>query len=124
MEFGPDVGCGRSGTLTWQHTRVSADADPPRDAAAPVRVIACFLRATFVPLPPRWKQGRLQLEPNGIRWGPGMRGREGGLLLPSPLSVQAVREAHGWEKLHIKASAFQIVEVESAEGPIHVAIPR
>jgi hypothetical protein len=96
----------------------------PDDAAAPGRVVACLLRATFAPLPPRWKQGRLQLDADGVRWGPGLRGREGAVLLPSPLRVQVVREAHGWEKLHIKASTYQIVEVESAEGAVHLALPR
>ena len=97
---------------------------PPGDAASSGRVVACFLRATFAPLPPRWKQGRLQLDADGVRWGRGLRGREGALLLPSPLSVQAVRDARGWEKLHIKASAFQIVEVDTAEGAVHLALPQ
>ena len=97
---------------------------PPDDAAVPGRVVVCLLRATFTPLPPRWKQGRLQLDADGVRWGRGLRGREGAVLLPAPLSVQAVRDARGWEKLHVKASTFQIVEVDSAEGAIHVAVPR
>jgi hypothetical protein len=101
------------------------DGDPPPPATGPTSpVVACFLRATFSPLPPRWKQGRLQLDADGVRWGPGLKGREGGSLLPAPLLVQAVREAHGWEKLHIKAGAFQIVEVDTAEGAVHLALPR
>src|SRR6476646_6948904 len=95
----------------WQHACMADGQLPPSDAVSPGRVVACFLCATFAPLPPRWKQGRLQLDADGIRWGPGLRRRETGLLLPNPLRVQVVRDVRGWERLHIKANAFQIVEV-------------
>jgi hypothetical protein len=97
---------------------------PPSDAVSPGRVVACFLCATFAPLPPRWKQGRLQLDADGIRWGPGLRRRETGLLLPNPLRVQVVRDVRGWERLHIKANAFQIVEVATDQGQIRLAVSR
>jgi len=97
---------------------------PPSDAVSPGRVVACFLCATFAPLPPRWKQGRLQLDVDGVRWGPGLRRRETGLLLPNPLRVQVVRDVRGWERLHIKANAFQIVEVGTDQGQIRLAVSR
>jgi hypothetical protein len=97
---------------------------PPRDAGSGGRVIGCFLCATFAPLPRRWKQGRLQLDADGVRWGPGLRRRDGGSLLPSPLRVQTVRDVRGWERVHIKADAFQIIEVGSDKGEIRLAVPR
>ena len=103
----------------WQHASVSNGHLPPRDGGP---VVGCFLSATFEPLPKRWKQGRLQLDADGIRWGPGLRGRAGGLLLPSPLRIQAVRDVRGWERVHIKA-AFQIIEVGTDHGELRLAVP-
>ena len=96
---------------------------PPRHESTPGRVVGCFLCATFAPLPRRWKQGRLQLDVDGIRWGPGLRRRDGGSLLPAPLTVGAVRDVHGWERVHIKAGAFQIIEVGAVQGEIRLAVP-
>jgi hypothetical protein len=97
---------------------------PPRDAGARGRVVACFLCATFAPLPPRWKQGRLQLDIDGVRFGPGFRGREGGSLLPRPLTIDAVREVRGWERIQIKGGAYQVIEVGTDQGGIRMAVPR
>jgi hypothetical protein len=97
---------------------------PPRDAGTPGRVIGCFLCATFAPLPRRWKQGRLQLYADGVRWGPGLRRRDGGVLLPAPLTVRAVRDVRGWERVHLKAGAFQVIEVGAEPGEIRLAVPR
>jgi len=96
----------------------------PGDGDTRGRVVACFLCATFAPLPRRWKQGRLQLDADGVRWGPGLRRRDGGVLLPSPLEVQVVRDVRGWERVHVKAGAFQVVEVGSEQGEIRLAVPR
>ena len=96
---------------------------PPSDSGSRAPVVACFLCATFAPLPPRWKQGRLQLDADGIRWGPGLRGRQGGVLLSAPLSVKAVRDVRGWERLHIR-NEFQIVEVDTEQGEVRVAVSR
>ncbi len=101
----------------------NGQASPPSEAS-PGRVVGCFLCGTFAPLPRRWKQGRLQLDADGVRWGPGLRRREGGSLLPSPLTVHAVRDVRGWERVHIKAGAFQILEVTTDQGEIRMAVPR
>ena len=104
--------------------RAMANGDlPPSDSGSRAPVVACFLCATFAPLPPRWKQGRLQLDADGIRWGPGLRGRQGGVLLSAPLSVKAVRDVRGWERLHIR-NEFQIVEVDTEQGEVRVAVSR
>ena len=97
---------------------------PPSDPASPGRVVGCFLCATFAPLPRRWKQGRLQLDVDGIRWGPGLRRREGGSLLAGPLTVRTVRDVRGWERVHIKGGAFQIIEVGAEQGEIRLAVPK
>jgi hypothetical protein len=97
---------------------------PPGYEGLPGPVVGCFLCGTFAPLPQRWKQGRLQLDADGVRWGPGSRGRDVGSLLPSPLRIRTVREVRGWERIHIRSDAFQIVEVETDRGEIRVALPR
>jgi hypothetical protein len=109
---------------TWQHAGMSNGQVPPRDAGSGGRVVGCFLCGTFAPLPRRWKQGRLQLDVDGVRWGPGLRRRDGGLLLPAPLTIQAVRDVRGWERVHIKADSFQIIEVGTVQGEIRLAVPR
>jgi hypothetical protein len=105
-------------------TSMSNGQPPSPDAGSHGLVVGCFLCATFAPLPQRWKQGRLQLDVDGVRWGRGLIKREGGSLLPSPLTIQAVRDVHGWERIHIKADAFQIVEVGTDQGEIRLAVPR
>ena len=104
--------------------RAMSNQDPPAsDPESRAPVVACFLCSTFAPLPPRWKQGRLQLDSDGVRWGPGSRGREGGVLLPSPLTVDAVREVRGWERLHIRRE-FQIIQVATGKGEVRLAVWR
>src|SRR5476649_479284 len=98
--------------------------DAPDDVTSRSPVVACFLCATFAPLPQRWKQGRLQLDVDGVRWAPGLRSREGGSLLPSPLRTESVRNVRGWERIHLKADAFQVVEVKTDKGEIRLALPR
>jgi hypothetical protein len=102
---------------------VSSGSLPPSDADAHGRVIGCFLCGSFAPLPQRWKQGRLQLDADGVRWGRGVAKRIEGSLLPAPLRIQAVRDIRGWERVHIKAS-FQVIEVETDQGRIRLAVAR
>jgi len=109
---------------TWQHAGMSNGHVPPREATSGGPVVGCFLCGTFAPLPRRWKQGRVQLDVDGVRWAPGMRRRDCATLLASPLRVEAVRDVRGWERVHIRADAFQIIEVGADQGEIRLAVPR
>lgn len=82
------------------------------------RVITCFVRASFDPLPHRWKQGGLQLDQDGARWAPGVRLRGGGSPLPSQVRVQTVREVMGGETLRIKPGFFQVIEAEDRKSVV------
>ena len=88
------------------------------------RVITCFLRASFEPLPGRWKQGGLQLDQDGARWAPGSRLRGGGSPLPSPVLVHTVREVRGGERLHIKPGFYQVIEADTERGELRLAVPK
>jgi hypothetical protein len=88
------------------------------------RLVTCFLRASFDPLPRKWKQGGLQLDQDGARWAPGFWMRGGGSPLPSQVHVQAVREVTGDEGLHIKPGFFQVVEAVTERGGLRLAVPR
>jgi len=88
------------------------------------RLVTCFLRASFDPLPRRWKQGGLKLDQDGARWAPGFWPRGEGSPLPSQVQVQSVREVTGREGLHIKPGFFQVIEAATAPGDLRLAVPR
>jgi hypothetical protein len=102
---------------------VSSDPSPPRDTGSRGLVVGCFLSATFAPLPHRWKQGRLQLDVDGVRWGRGLAKRVEGSLLPSPLRIETVRDVRGWERVQLK-DAFQVIEIDTDEGKLRLAVAR
>lgn len=88
------------------------------------RVITCFLRASFDPLPGKWKHGGLHLDQDGARWVPGLRLRGGGSPLPSQVRVQTVREVKRGEALRIKPGFFQVIEADTERGSLRLAVPR
>lgn len=88
------------------------------------RLITCFVRASFDPLPRRWKQGGLQLDQDGARWAPGFRLRGGGSPLPSRVRVQTVREVMRGETLRIKPGLFQVIEADTDRGDLRLAVPK
>ena len=96
-----------------------------RAAAGPEgRVVTCFLRASFDPLPRTWKQGGLLLDQDGARWAPGRWLRGGGSPLPSQVHVESVRDVTGDERLHVKPGFFQVIEAATERGDLRLAVPR
>lgn len=105
--------------------RAPATDEDRRAASGPEgRIVTCFVRASFDPLPRRWKQGGLQLDQGGARWAPGFRLRGGGSPLPSPVRVEFVREVTGSEGWRIKPGFFQVIEAATERGDLRLAVPR
>lgn len=112
-------------TAPFRESAHATDEDRLAAAGPDGRLVTCFLRASFDPLPRRWKQGGLHLNQNGARWAPGLRPRGGGgLPLPSQVSVRTVREIAGDESWHIKVGIFQVIEADTEAGELRLAIPR
>jgi hypothetical protein len=107
--------------LLRRHSDASEDDQAIVDSSEG-RMITCHVRANFEPFPSRWSVGNLHLVSGVARWRRGTRRRGGGDVVP-PIRVRTVRNVAGREALLIKKGLFRVIEAESDQGEICLAVP-
>jgi hypothetical protein len=87
--------------------------------------VTCFLRASYDPLPRKWKAGHLILNADAVRWSPGItRVRKEGTTLSPQLRVLSVREVEGAERMRLKPAFFRVSEAATEHGEVTLGIPK
>ena len=98
-------------------------ADDAAAVGADGRSVSCFLRSGHDRTHRRFRQGVLRLDQNGVSWANGTRGRGSVINFKLPVDVRRVRAAGGRGEWNIKKGLFQVVEADTAEGLIELAVP-